>query len=103
MDIGTNEREIELENFQILSKKTDKNLNLEITYDSNNYVPLFFAIQKDNFELEDILIENGAKKGKIMITNAMYEKAIENDNNDLLRVLFEIDSNKDNTFSEKNS
>jgi len=224
MDIESNEREIELENFmkennidsnnyneaiilsiennvpvallqQILSKKTDKNLNLEIAYEDNNYVPLFFAIQKNNFELADLLIENGAsinyifedqniityliknnfcnninlnytlnkgfsldnitddfilsllenektefleiilrfikfdnkfilnllniyknkniltdkelcnivkkEKGKVIITDAMYEKAIEKDNNDLLRVLFENDSNKDNTISKR--
>ena len=180
---------------QILSKKTDKNLNLEIAYEDNNYVPLFFAIQKNNFELADLLIENGAsinyifedqniityliknnfcnninlnyilnkgfssdnitsdfilsllenektefleiilrfikfdnnfilnllniyknkniltdkelcniikkEKGKVIITDAMYEKAIEKGNNDLLRVLFENDSNKDNIILKR--
>ena len=224
MDFETNEMDNELENFmyennidsnnyneaiilsiennvpvallqQILSKKIDKNLNLEIIYDYNKYVPLFFAIQKNNFELADLLIENGAsinyifedqniityliennlcnngnlnytlkkgfslynitddfilsllenektefleiilhsikydnnfilnllniyknkntltnkilcniikkEKGKVIITNDMYKKAIRKNNDDLLRILFENDSNKDNIILKR--
>ncbi|OUM60941.1 hypothetical protein PIROE2DRAFT_13193 [Piromyces sp. E2] len=179
----------------ILSQRTDTNLNLEIFYDNNNYVPLFFAIQKNNFALANLLIANGAninyisreqniiiyllnnnlynnvnikyvlnkgfylnnftnefiidliekektdfleiilqsikydnnfflellniyknkniltdkqlyniikkEKEKVIITDALYQKAIEKKNNALLRILFENDSSKDSIILKR--
>jgi len=131
MDFETNERKIELENFmkennidsnnyneaiilsiennvpvallqQILSKKTDKNLNLEIAYEDNNYVPLFFAIQKNNFELADLLIENGASINYIFEDQNIITYLIKNNfcNNINLNYILNKGFSSDNITSD---